>query len=103
MKVLLFSLVMVVMCCGCSKVSERVCYRKACDAVRGSGELPAGAVLGPIGDAKMYILKDAARVDLSYRADSPGGGNVVGTYTVWLKRLGDRWHVDRSGKAPTYE
>lgn len=102
MKVLLFSLVMVVMCCGCSKVSERVCYRKACDAVRGSGELPAGAVLGPIGDAKMYILKDAARVDLSYSTESPGSENAVGSCTVWLKRLGDRWDVDRIYKAPAY-
>ena len=86
-----------VLATGCSgrwRPSERACYTAACDAIAALPDLPQGAKPLPIEQSRLYIGKNAARVDVAMDLAAPDGSRGV-FYTAWLKRLGRRWVVDR--------
>jgi hypothetical protein len=85
---------------GCGGMpSERTAYRVARETVQGDPRLPDGAELYPMDEVRIYVLKNAARVDFFYDY-LDGGESRTGAYVVWLKRVARRWELDRYAPAP---
>ena len=80
---------------GCAPMSESHLYRIAAAAVKEHEALPVGAEVGPRADAEFYLGKNAGCIHVSYVVPAMQGESDEGTYTVWLKRIGMRWEVDR--------
>ena len=97
---LLAVLVLGPVCGGCTAQSKRHMYAVASQAVKADSGFPAGAKLGPVKDAEVHIAKNAASVRLPFEVAGESGAGQTGFYTVWLKRIGIRWEVDRLSSEP---
>jgi hypothetical protein len=90
---------------GCDAISyppERMVYKPAYAAVKSAQDLPAGAVVDPQHNAKLYIAKNAAQVEMPYEYTDASGKKVTKIYLVYLKRVNRRWELDRGFPLPTY-
>jgi len=91
---------------GCNAIvypPKRSVYVPARQALASLPGIPREATLDPDRNAEVYIAKNAATVvmDVEYKAEN--GATVRRSYTVWMKRLGRRWELDRAFPTPVYE
>lgn len=90
---------------GCSGVTyppESMVYKPAFEAVKAAKDLPAGAVVDPRHEARLYIAKNAAQAEMPYEYADASGKKVTDTYLVYLKRINRRWELDRCFPMPKY-
>jgi len=90
---------------GCSGVTyppESMVYKPAFEAVKAAKDLPAGAVVDPRHEAKLYIAKNAAQAEMPYEYTDASGTKVTDVYLVYLKRIIRRWELDRCFPMPKY-
>jgi len=88
---------------GCRPPSERAVYRVACDAVRAQPGVPGNVSLARIGDAELYVGKNAAMVELPCEYVNLQGETVKTSYTVRVKRVARTWTLDRCFPTPAYD
>jgi len=79
---------------GCRLPSEQAAYDAACRALAEDARVPEGAVPADIGDARIYLAKNAGTVILPYRAGAKGGAG--GEFFVKLKRVARTWTREES-------
>jgi hypothetical protein len=94
--------VLAVMACGCdgSKIpSQRTVFDLARKAAEENALIPAGAEVLPIDKSIFSIGKNAARVDLAYRA----GDGRIAHHSICLKRVARTWTFERAYPAPVYD
>jgi len=90
---------------GCSGVTyppEGMVYKPAFEAVKAAKDLPAGAVVDPRHEAKLYIAKNAAQAEMPYEYTDASGQKITDIYLVYLKRVNRRWELDRCFPLPKY-
>lgn len=75
--------------------SQRTIYRSASAALLASPEVPDDARLAPLEHCRLYIGKNAARIDIPAEFQDAGGTSASRTYTVWMKRVARTWVPDR--------
>ena len=90
-----------VVVCGCSGMERLELYRAACDMVKADPGFPRTATLFPSDKCKIFAGKSASSVEIFFDGGD-GAGKEPRSYTVWLKRYGDRWVADRCYLTPTY-
>ena len=97
------TLITLVLLCGCSlSITERTLYEAACRRVRESEAVPRGVKPAPRRKAVINVGKNSACVVLPYEYRIGDKETASGSHTVWFKRVGMRWEVDRSfPTAPT--
>jgi hypothetical protein len=86
---------------GCAPMSDAHLYEIAVPAVEAEATLPEGAVALPREQAEFYVGKNAACVIVPH-ALADRDGEAVARHTVWLKRIGTRWELDRLFPTPVY-
>jgi hypothetical protein len=77
-------------CSGFWLPSERTVYSQACNAIMANSSFPSGSELYPIEKCSMYIGKNAARIDIPFKA---GVSGTESSCHVLLKRVARRWEV----------
>ena len=106
MKTLLTSVVLVlavVFLDGCDAITyppKGMVYKPAYEAVKAAKDLPPGAVVDPRKNAKLYIAKNAAQVEMEYDYTDMTAKKATGTYLVYMKRINRRWELDRCFPLP---
>ncbi len=103
-QVLVFAFVLLGL--GCNAIvypPKRSVYAPARKALASLPEITPDAKIDPEGNAEVYIAKNAATVVMYVEYNNPDGSTVRRQYTVWMKRLGRRWELDRAFPTPTYE
>lgn len=90
------------MLCGCdgSKIpSQRAVFDIATRAAAEKKLIPDGAEALPMDESVFSIGKNAARVDLAYRASD---GRIV-FHSVCLRRVARTWTFERAYPAPRHD
>ena len=82
---------------GCAPMSKQHVYEIAAAAVKSDSAFPAEAEILPKKHAEFFMGKNAGCVVIAY-----DGGEGVRRHTVWLKRIGTRWEIDRMFPTPIY-
>jgi len=77
-------------------------YKPAVEAVKAAKDLPAGTVVDPRHEAKLYIAKNAAQAEVPYEYTDASGSKVTDIYLVYLKRINRRWELDRCFPMPKH-
>jgi hypothetical protein len=83
---------------GCSPnwmPSQRTIYRSASAALLATPEVPDDARLAPLENCRLYVGKNAARIDIPAEFQDAGGATASRTYTIWMKRVARTWVIDR--------
>jgi hypothetical protein len=103
--VLIASVLSVGFFAGCDAIQyppESTVYRPAYEAVKAAKDLPAGAVVDPKRNAKLYIAKDAGQAVIEYECTDATGRTVTDSYIVYLKRVNRRWVAERVLQQPKF-
>ena len=87
---------------GCAPMSKQHLYDIAVAAVKADSAFPVQAEIRPKKYAEFYIGKNAGCVVIAYDAVDASGAKRKENHTVWLKRIGTRWEIDRMFPTPTY-
>ena len=90
---------------GCDAIrypSESTVYKPAYEAVKAAKDLPAGAVVDPKKNAKLYIAKNAGGAEIEYEFTDASGQKVTDTYIVYLKRVNRTWVAERCIQQPKF-
>ena len=77
--------------CGLRMPTEVDVYKTACQAMIDAELLTENSEHPPIEKCRLYLGKNAARVDIPYRNSS---------YTVYLKRVARTWVVENHEPTP---
>jgi hypothetical protein len=83
---------------GCRLPSERIHYRIACEAVRSQPGVPGDVKLPGIGDARIYVEKNAGQVVLDAEYAGERGENLKVPYVVWTRRVARTWTLERCSR-----
>ncbi len=100
---LIIGVMLLAICGGCKLPSERAVYRRSLEAVQADPDLPSAAVLDPKGKAVIRMAKNAASVELPYEYVGSTGEILSDSYTIWFKRIGRRWAVERYYRTPRHQ
>jgi hypothetical protein len=87
---------------GCRLPSERIHYRIACEAVRSQPGVPGDVKLPGIGDARIYVEKNAGQVVLDAEYAGERGENLKVPYVVWTRRVARTWTLERCSPLRIY-
>ena len=79
---------------GCELYENGPLYRTASKAVQADPSFPKDGRILPQSEAEIYPNKNASQVRIAYEYGA-GGATKRGRYAVWLKKMGDRWDIDR--------
>lgn len=84
---------------GCGRpdaLSDADARDLAIEAVQSHTNLPDTVTWLPVvGSNDVYFAKNAARVDVSCDVPRPDGAATRLTYSVWMKRVANRWEPGR--------
>lgn len=83
-------------------MSNQHLYETAVAAVKADSALPDQAEILPKKHAEFYIGKSAGCVLIAYDVTDALGAKRKESHTVWLKRIGTRWEIDRLFPSPLY-
>jgi len=93
-------LVLVALVCGCTMPSERAVYAVAKDAVRARPEVPNDAAIPRLRDVEIYVMKNAALVEIPCEFVDARGLRVKRRYAVWMRRVARTWTLARCDPTP---
>ena len=101
MKALLVLLVSVfIVGCGNKLPTQRSIYRIATTSATELANLPESAKFRPMDNAVFSIAKNAARVDVTYDYEEPGGASESTRLSICLKRVAMTWTFERAYPTP---
>ena len=98
-----FAVALAWMAAGCDAIRyppESIVYRPAVEFLRAATNLPAGTVIDPQKNARMYIAKNAAQAEINIEYADAGGAKITESCVVYLSRINRTWVADRYVRVP---
>ncbi len=92
-----------ILCAGCAPALRVRLHEIAVEAVKADEDFPSGAVLRSKSAFEFYIGRNAACFIAPYEYVDANGARHAASHTVWLKRVGTRWKIDRLFPTPEPE